>query len=682
MASNTQILIKRSSANSNPGVLQSGELAYSYASNTLFIGTPGSDSFLEIGAWSDLTGLSAGSYGNTTTIPSITVDSHGKITSISNNTISTTLSLGADTGSPGSVDLLTGTLTVDGGEGITSSVSGNTITLDVDDTVVRSNTALFLQTIDGNLEISGNLYVQGTQTITNTDTLNVADPLIYLAANNYSSDLLDIGFVGNYYDSGTSTQRHAGVMRHAGDKDFYIFYNYDQEPTDNVINIGDASFLIGNTHTNVIGNLTGDVDASLVQSGGFLAAEGTTFNGADGYSFKVDGGFDTGMFSPSDGELQFYSNATRIITANTTVVFFEQDLKLQNFATINNPNGLLELNPDETNGDDRYIVIDPTAPNHIHLRAGGTIDNSTADLFLGGENNYVRVSDGSANVEIKTNGANNWTFTSDGKLELPNGTTISDGVSGLFVDSLNQDSTPSNVAFYNVTTKELTYGSLGDLNPDSINFGLYSWSIDHTTGALYSDAGTYIGDSANSVVIGQNVDVTNASAGRVAIGDYAGSTTQSGFAVAIGANAGQTIQQWGATAIGTNAGTSNQGTVATAIGSNSGRYTQGQNAVAIGRRAGETTQGQYAVALGNRAGKFEQGQYSIAIGSLAGETSQGNNSIIFNASGSALDATTSGFFVNPIAYTATQDETNDGIVFYNQSTKEVRYSYTLDGGSF
>ena len=113
-----------------------------------------------------------------------------------------------------------------------------------------------------------------------------------------------------------------------------------------------------------------------------------------------------------------------------------------------------------------------------------------------------------------------------------------------------------------------------------------------------------------------------------------------------------------------------------------GRYTQGDNAVAIGRRAGETSQGIYGVALGNRAGKFQQGDYSIAIGSLAGETSQGDNSIVLNASGSALNGTTSGFFVNPIAYNELQDATYDGLMFYNSNTKEVRYSYTLDGGAF
>lgn len=54
----------------------------------------------------------------------------------------------------------------------------------------------------------------------------------------------------------------------------------------------------------------------------------------------------------------------------------------------------LELVPDNNlynNG--QYLVIDPTAPSHIHIRAGGLQDQSNADLFLGGEKNYVRVRD-------------------------------------------------------------------------------------------------------------------------------------------------------------------------------------------------------------------------------------------------------------------------------------------------
>jgi len=51
-------------------------------------------------------------------------------------------------------------------------------------------------------------------------------------------------------------------------------------------------------------------------------------------------------------------------------------------------------------GTDQYVIVDPTAPNHIHLRAGGVIDNSSADLYLGGEDNHFIVSDGSGTATI------------------------------------------------------------------------------------------------------------------------------------------------------------------------------------------------------------------------------------------------------------------------------------------
>jgi hypothetical protein len=62
----------------------------------------------------------------------------------------------------------------------------------------------------------------------------------------------------------------------------------------------------------------------------------------------------------------------------------------------------LQLDPDNTLGTDQSIIIDPTGPNHIHVRAGGTPDDSSADLFLGAELNNVQVSDQSREVTIRT----------------------------------------------------------------------------------------------------------------------------------------------------------------------------------------------------------------------------------------------------------------------------------------
>ena len=66
----------------------------------------------------------------------------------------------------------------------------------------------------------------------------------------------------------------------------------------------------------------------------------------------------------------------------------------------------LKLIPNAPDGfpqDDRYLVIDPTSPNHIHIRAGGTQDASNAQLFLGAEETYVMVSDGNDSVDILAN---------------------------------------------------------------------------------------------------------------------------------------------------------------------------------------------------------------------------------------------------------------------------------------
>lgn len=76
-------------------------------------------------------------------------------------------------------------------------------------------------------------------------------------------------------------------------------------------------------------------------------------------------------------------------------------------------------------GTNQHIVVDPTGPNHIHLRAGGTPDGSSADLILGAELTNVTVSDTFNDVTIKTTSSeedyttNTWKFTNSGVLELP-----------------------------------------------------------------------------------------------------------------------------------------------------------------------------------------------------------------------------------------------------------------------
>lgn len=87
----------------------------------------------------------------------------------------------------------------------------------------------------GTLSVGGDILVTGNLVTQNVSSLEVADPLIYLAGNNYASDVIDIGFMGNYYDG--SNNRHAGLIRHADDKEFYLFHRYLLEGDDNIVHV-------------------------------------------------------------------------------------------------------------------------------------------------------------------------------------------------------------------------------------------------------------------------------------------------------------------------------------------------------------------------------------------------------------------------------------------------------------
>jgi hypothetical protein len=87
----------------------------------------------------------------------------------------------------------------------------------------------------------------------------------------------------------------------------------------------------------------------------------------------------------------------------------------------------IKLIPDAeiyANGSDQYIIIDPTGPNHVHIRAGGTIDNSNSELIIGGETSHIKLG-ASSNppVYIRAND-NQWAFGTDGILTLPAGGDI------------------------------------------------------------------------------------------------------------------------------------------------------------------------------------------------------------------------------------------------------------------
>lgn len=97
-------------------------------------------------------------------------------------------------------------------------------------------------TFDGNVTVGGDLIVTGNLTTINVASVVVSDPILYLAGNNYTSDLVDIGIAANYNDG---TNRHTGIFRDHVDGVWKLFTNLTQELSgNNDIDTSDATYRI------------------------------------------------------------------------------------------------------------------------------------------------------------------------------------------------------------------------------------------------------------------------------------------------------------------------------------------------------------------------------------------------------------------------------------------------------
>jgi len=783
---NTTIQILRSYANTTPPSLHDGELAYSFVSNTLFIGTSNGTGVVNVGgqyytsqvdnatdaatgstlvrrdasgnasfnyvfantiyssiegnantatalqtarnfsisggdvsassisfdgtgdvtlnaSLNAVTGLSAGTYGGTTAIPVVTVAANGRVMAIANTTLSTSFTIAGDTGT----DTFDNgnTLTFTGGDGITTAVTDNTVSFAVDTTVFRSNTAIVKQTVDGDVEISGNLIVLGTQTTVNVSTLTVDDSLIALARNN-TTDAVDVGFYGHYDDG---TPKHAGVFRHAGDQEFYVFDNYTAEPTANTINPASNNFRVATLNANLKAQFA---NVATLNVGTVNISNANLSSLLLGTALTVPNG-GTGATSFNNGSILVGSGTGALTTlANSTFT----------------PSGTGSSNSTITSvtvdAYGRFTAATFQSISDLSVSQGGTGTNTftAGQILVGDGSNSIKQIANVTAVSATVGSANTVnSFTTDvygrvtaftqqkiSGLQVDQGGTgqssftagqliVGDGTNGLkqLANTGTAGTYGSGTAIPVITTD--AYGrvsSITTVTPSTpiLANGSYYLAISSVDGIVSSNGAGFLlkngavikDNSDNAVAFGENAGTIGQGAQAVAIGDSAGYNTQGAFGIAIGYGAGNQNQSQVAVAIGLNAGMSNQGYNGIAIGNSAGSSYQGTGAIALGYSAGSGS-GNYSIAIGyeSAAGNTSAiGANAIALGYKAGFETAYAGSIILNASGSNLSSSNAGFYINPVRYTEYQDNTYDGLMFYNSNTKEARYSYSLDGGSF
>jgi hypothetical protein len=151
-----------------------------------------------------------GSAGSSTSIPVITVNAKGLVTAVSTASISSALTIGADSGSDDTVTIGTDTLNFVGTSNeIETTVSNNQVQIGLPNDVTIGNnlsvTGSFLSDdiTAATVTINGNLTVTGTQTTTDSTVVTIADPLFQVGSN--TNDNLDRGVTYLHNDGSAKT---------------------------------------------------------------------------------------------------------------------------------------------------------------------------------------------------------------------------------------------------------------------------------------------------------------------------------------------------------------------------------------------------------------------------------------------------------------------------------------------
>ena len=179
------------------------------------------------------TGVSAASYGSSTAIPVIAVNAQGQITSASTASISTDLTVIDDSSTSATISLASDSFKISGGTGTTSAISGDVLTINLDNTAVSAgsyggSSAIPVITIDA----------QGR--ITSASTASASSDLT-ISDSSSSTEVFTLGSETLKFDGGAglSAAVASGTVTYSFDGATFIEYTYTATSSQTTFTGGD-----------------------------------------------------------------------------------------------------------------------------------------------------------------------------------------------------------------------------------------------------------------------------------------------------------------------------------------------------------------------------------------------------------------------------------------------------------
>lgn len=480
-------------------------------------------------------GVTAGTYGGATNVPTFVVDAKGRITSAANVSVATSLSISGDSGTD-TVSLLTDTLTFEGGDGITSTVTNNKASFAVDNTVIRSSGN---QSISGDLAVTGNLVISGNTITQDVETMKVEDSLIQLASNN-SADAVDIGFFGQYNDG---TQKYTAFFRDASDSGKFKLLTAGTTIPSAANSVDPTSYstatLVANITGGTVSGLTSDIAVADggTGAGSFTAGQILVGNGTSALQSLANtgtaGSYGSASYIPvittdAYGRVSGVSNTQVSIDASRIT------------------SGTLSIVRGGTN------ISSPTANALFYVNSSGAYDMVPAvagpSLFYFNSSNVpVSIAGTTANRILKTNGSSfsfaQVSLTTDvtGTLPVGNGGTgattlgsgqilVGNGTGSIqALANTGTAGTYANAAFVPVITTD-TYGRVSSIvntaiaiSTTQITSGTLGVARGGTGASSFTTKGVIISDASSST--GALSSLTSATEGHVLQINASGSPT-------------------------------------------------------------------------------------------------------------------------------------------------------------